>query len=165
MSITVIDNFLPEELYIQCNEYSIDILENRSNNIFFTNYTWEEGVRSDSAVVLIHETHDIDITNKISNVVKEKFGRQINRVMFYYWMQCSHIPWHNDKGHNGGITIYLNEKWNKNHGGIFLFDDGKHILGIYPHKNRAIENFGNVEHSVCPTTINSNIRRTIQIFF
>jgi hypothetical protein len=165
MSITVIDNFLPEELYIECNEYSINMFENKSNNIFFTNYTWEERVRRDSAVVLIHETNHVELINKIKTVIKERFGREINRIMFYYWMQSSHIPWHNDEGHNGGITIYLNEKWNKNHGGLFLFDDGKIIMGIYPNRNRAIENYGNVLHSVCPTTLNSDVRRTIQIFF
>jgi alkyl hydroperoxide reductase subunit AhpF len=44
-------------------------------------------------------------------------------------------------------------------------DDGKEIHGIYPNKNRAIEQYGQVYHSVCPTSINSDIRRTIQMFF
>ena len=164
MSVTVIENFLPEELYNECNESSIYLLKNKKYT-FKTNHMWDHDVRLDSAVVLVHDVSNQELICKVSNIVKEKFNREINDIMFYYWMPCSHIPWHNDEGHAGGITIYLNEQWDNNHGGIFLFNDGTKILGIYPNKNRAIEQYGNVYHSVCPTSMNSNIRRTIQIFF
>jgi 2OG-Fe(II) oxygenase superfamily len=164
MSIKIIENFLPDELYNECNDYSIHLLKN-DKNTFRTNHMWDYSVKLDSATVLVHNINNAELMNKLSNIVKEKFDREINEIMFYYWMPCSHIPWHNDDGHLGGITIYLNEKWDNNHGGIFLFNDGTHIHGIYPHQNRAIEQYGNVYHSVCPTTMNSDIRRTIQMFF
>ena len=164
MSIKIIENFLPEELYNECNEYSMYLLKNE-NNTFKTNHMWDYEVRRDSATVLVHDVSNKELISKVSNIVKEKFDREINDIMFYYWMPCSHIPWHNDEGNVGGITIYLNEHWDNNHGGIFLFDDGAQIRGIYPNKNRAVEQYGNVYHTVCPTSMNSNIRRTIQIFF
>ena len=114
---------------------------------------------------MVHDVYDQELKNKILNTVKDKFKREIKGIMFYYWMPCSHIPWHDDSNHNGGITIYLNENWDKDHGGIFLFDDGKEIRGIYPNKNRAVEQYGGFSHSVCPTSMKSDIRRTIQIFF
>jgi Rps23 Pro-64 3,4-dihydroxylase Tpa1-like proline 4-hydroxylase len=86
-------------------------------------------------------------------------------MMFYYWTPGSHIPWHNDSIYNGGITIHLNENWNPDHGGIFLFEDGNNIRGIYPKINTAVEQFGKVHHCVCPTTTHSDVRRTIQFFF
>ena len=162
-SIKVIENFLPEDLYNKCNETSINLLKHGKN--FRTNQMWDYNVRCDSSTVLVNEIFDQEFKNNISNIVKDKFERETKSIMFYYWMPCSHIPWHNDVGHSGGITIYLNEKWNNDHGGIFLFDDGKEIHGIYPNKNRAIEQYGQVYHSVCPTSINSDIRRTIQMFF
>ena len=162
-SIKVFDNFLPEDLYEKCNNSSVNLLKQGTN--FRTNQMWDYNVRFDSSTVLVYDICDEEIKNKISNVVKDIFDREIKSIMFYYWMPCSHIPWHDDGDHSGGITIYLNEKWDNNHGGIFLFDNGKEIHGIYPNKNRAIEQYGNVRHSVCPTSMNSNIRRTIQIFF
>jgi len=164
-SLTVIENFLPEDLYKECNDYSNNLLKN-DNNTFTTNYIWDYDVRRDSNPVLVHSVTNIELINSIVNIVKDKLGRDINDIMFFYWTPGSHIPWHNDKDHNGGITIYLNETWNNNHGGIFLFEDGNNnIRGIFPKKNRAIEQFGNIYHTVCPTTNQSNIRRTIQIFF
>jgi hypothetical protein len=162
-SITVIENFLPEDLYNECNETSTNLLKQGKN--FRTNQMWDYNVRGDSSTVLIYDICDQELQNKISNIVKDKFKREIKCMMFYYWMPCSHIPWHNDGSHSGGITIYLNEKWDSNHGGIFLFHIEKEVHGIYPNKNRAIEQYGNVRHSVCPTSMNSNVRRTIQIFF
>jgi len=165
-SITVIENFLPDEVYNECNDYSNNLLKN-DDNIFTTNYMWDYNVRLDSNPVLVHSVTDIELISSIANIVNSKFGRDIKiDVMFYYWTPGSHIPWHNDSTYNGGITIYLNETWNNNHGGIFLFEDGtNNIRGIYPKKNTAVEQFGNVYHCVCPTTNQSDIRRTIQIFF
>jgi hypothetical protein len=161
--IKILENFLPHDLYNECNETSKNLLKHGKN--FKTNQSWDDNVRRDSSTVLVYDIYDQELKNKISNTVKDKFKREIKGIMFYYWMPCSHIPWHNDASHSGGITIYLNEKWDKNHGGIFLFDDGKEIRGIYPNKNIAIEQYGNIRHSVCPTSMNSNIRRTIQMFF
>jgi hypothetical protein len=163
-TLTVIENFLPEELYNECNRYSIHLLQNK-NNTFKTNYMWDYNVRLDSNAVLVHTVTNIELINSVANIVKEKFSRDINNIMFYYWTPGSHIPWHDDAGHNGGITIYLNEFWDNNRGGIFLFDDGNNIRGIFPKKNRAIQQYGNIYHSVSPTTNQSDIRRTIQIFF
>ena len=167
MSIKVIENFLPYDLYNECNETSKNLLKHGEN--FRTNQFWDDDVRLDSSTVLIYKIFDEELKNKILNIVNNKLNRKINMcdvgLNFNYFMPCSHIPWHDDSNHSGGITIYLNEKWDKDHGGIFLFDDGKEIRGIYPNKNRAVEQCGGFSHSVCPTSMKSNIRRTIQIFF
>jgi hypothetical protein len=164
-SIKVIDHFLPEKLYDEYNKYSKDLLQNQSNT-FTTNYIWGNALLADSNTVLVHKVTNSELLNSYSSIIKEKLDRDIDAMLFYYWMPCSHIPWHDDDGHNGGITVYLNEEWCDDHGGLFLFDEGNEIIrGIYPRKNRAIEQYGNVLHSVSPTTMQSNIRRTIQTFF
>ena len=93
--------------------------------------------------------------------------------MFYYWMPMSHIPWHNDFIYSGGITIYLNEFWDINQGGIFMFSNCENkndignntITGIFPKRNMAVEQMGGILHSVCPLSKNSDIRKTIQCFY
>ena len=63
------------------------------------------------------------------------------------------------------ITIYLNKSWDEAWGGIFLYKDGDYINGLYPKQNRSIMQCGCIPHSVAPTSKNSDVRRTIQIFF
>ena len=99
------------------------------------------------------------------NAIIKKTPHKIKCIMFYFYHPESHIPWHNDGNHNGGITIYLNDIWDKNNGGYFLFEHENTIQAIVPKRNMAVEQFGGVEHSVSPTTRLSDIRRTIQIFF
>jgi hypothetical protein len=162
--VKVINNFLPEKIYDIYNEYSKKILK-ENKNICTTNYTWENELNQDSSPVLVHIVDNKEIITSFSDIIKKKLNRDINNMMFYYWTPCSNIPWHDDSGSNGGITIYLNETWNRNCGGLFLYEDITTIYGIYPEKNKLIEQYGNVYHSVSPTTMRSDIRRTIQAFY
>lgn len=161
--IKKIENILDEELFVKCQEYAKHKLHDGTTS-FTTNYYWEHNVRKDSNIVLVHHIEKGEIFEKIKNIIQQKLEHSPRHIMFYYWLQGSHIPWHNDIDYTAGITIYLNEYWNKDHGGIFLFDHDNEIKGIYPKRNMAIEQCGNVRHSVCPTTSTSDIRYTIQIF-
>lgn len=165
-TLRIFDNFLDDALYSECYEYSTSRFESPEMSLR-TNLSWVEPIRKDSNLVLSHIlSTDNDLYKKISDVIKSKYKvERIKSIMFYYWTQGSHIPWHNDDCHNGGITIYLNKSWNENWGGIFLFKADNKINGYYPKPNRSIMQLGGIEHSVAPTTKNSDIRFTIQIFF
>ena len=134
-------------------------------HMFMTNYTWENELNQYSSPVLVHNVDDAEMIASFSDIIKKKLNRNINHMMFYYWNPSSNIYWHNDTGSQGGITIYLNETWDRNYGGLFLYEDITTIYGIYPERNKLIEQYGNVYHSVSPSTTSSNIRRTIQVFY
>jgi len=161
--IKKIENILDEELFVKCQEYAKSKLRDDSAS-FTTNYFWEENLRKDSNIVLVHHLKNGEIFEKIRDTIQNKLGHSAKHIMFYYWMAGSHISWHNDENHRAGITIYLNEYWNRDHGGLFLFNHENEIKGIYPKRNMAVEQCGNVEHSVSPTSRTSDIRYTIQIF-
>jgi GR25 family glycosyltransferase involved in LPS biosynthesis len=165
-TLRIFDNFLDDALYSECYEYSTSRFKSPEMSLR-TNLSWDQNIRKDSNLVLTHIlSTDNDLYKKINDIVKTKCQvNSIKNIMFYYWTQGSHIPWHNDGCHNGGITIYLNRVWDEDWGGIFLFKDGNMINGFYPKPNRSIIQFGGIEHSVAPTTKNSDIRFTIQIFF
>jgi hypothetical protein len=82
-------------------------------------------------------------------------------------MPGSYIPWHSDNNHKGSLTIYLNQDWDIDTGGYFMFDhkDTNEIYAISPKKNAAIELSGIIKHTVSQTTKTSEIRKTIQVFF
>ena len=165
-TLRIFDNFLDDALYNECYEYSTSRFESPEMSLR-TNLSWDQNIRKDSNLVLTHIlSTDNDLYKKINDIVKTKCQvNSIKNIMFYYWTQGSHIPWHNDGCHNGGITIYLNKVWDEDWGGIFLFKDDETINGFYPKQNRSIMQVGGIEHSVAPTTKNSDIRFTIQIFF
>ena len=160
------DNFLPEDLFKKCVEYSIDIDFSITNKTVRTNRSWDENIVRDSNPVLISVLRrEQELYKELQSVIKKKLGHEVTSVMFYYWTPVSHIPWHDDGMYKGGITIYLNEEWDINQGGLFMFKnpDGK-ISAIEPVRNRLVEQIGGVPHSVCPTSKDSQIRRTIQMF-
>jgi hypothetical protein len=165
-TLRIFDNFFDEALYNECYDYSTSCFESSVISLR-TNLNWEQNIRKDSSLVLVHDlSNKNDLYKKINDIVKTKCQvNSIKNIMFYYWTQGSHIPWHNDGCHNGGITIYLNKVWDEDWGGIFLCKDDETINGFYPKQNRSIMQVGGIEHSVAPTTKNSDIRFTIQIFF
>ena len=169
--ITVTDNFLPDELYIECYNYAITQYTSH-DMVFKTNNVWISEIVQDSNPILIHtidETHSlckrlktcIDDRLELSNI-------KLKGVHFYFSMPGGHIPWHNDGDHTGGITIYLNKEWNNNWGGGLVYkslDSNMINGGFYPKQNRAINIQNNIEHSVFPSTKFSAVRMSIQCFY
>lgn len=165
-TLRIFDNFFDDALYNECYEYSISKIGSTEIS-FRTNHFWKPNVVKDSNLVLIHVLGpDSDLHQKISDVIKNKCQIDtLKAIQFFYWTPGSHIPWHNDGIHNGGITIYLNKAWDEDWGGTFLYKDGESINGFYPKPNRSIMQCGGIPHSVVPTSKNSDVRLTIQIFF
>lgn len=165
MTIHIFNDFFQSEIFLKCQEFSQSVIENGPNKLR-TNLVWKKDIVLDSSLVLIYDvTPDSQFYKMLEHHIIAKIHKKPTCIMFYYWLPGSHIPWHNDGCHHSGLTIYLNEHWNKNHGGIFLYEHDSCIQGIYPYTNRAVLNENNVNHSVCPTTSNSEIRKTIQCFF
>lgn len=177
--ISVHDNFLEDHVFQKCVEFFEDnfeknpqifddILNHRiSEDVAHVNkFKWTKSlVRDSSDIFRINVYDDHPLFYNIKNCVCEKLKyNSIKSIEFTYFTQGSYIPWHDDGNHTSGITIYLNENWNMNDGGIFLFENDQVIQGIRPLKNRAIEQVGGVYHAVSRTTSNSKIRKTIQIY-
>jgi len=87
-------------------------------------------------------------------------------VMIYAWTKYSYIPWHNDDRSESAITIFLNNRWEEDWGGLFLYkNENEQILGITPTFNMAVRNKGNVPHAVTMITPDAEtLRLTLQIF-
>ena len=165
--IALYENFLTDELYEECYNYAID--KYHSNDMVFkTNNVWNNNIVFDSTPILIHTpSYQNNICKKIKAEILHKTGLSCNfkNLHFYFFTPMSHISWHDDTDHDGGITIYLNKTWDKNSGGAFMFKNNDSINALYPIQNGANVVVGNIEHCVSPTTKNSEIRMTIQCFF
>jgi len=167
LKLGIYDNFLDEEIFDECVYYS-NIYSNPIHCTETNFNKWPNSLVKDSSIIYIKVMKKCELYDRIKETIKNKLGHEtINGICFTYFTQGSHIPWHDDYTYNGGLTIYLNESWDKDMGGLFMFEDVKNndIKAVIPSRNRAIEQISGIRHSVCPTSNKSDIRKTIQIFF
>jgi hypothetical protein len=165
--LTKYDNFLHPELYKECIDTAKDLLR-QGGNAFATNSWWNQEIVKDSFPVLIHGIYkDSELFIKIRDEIENKTKLFVNDhdIMFYYWTRFSYIPWHEDKGYGGALTVYLNEEWLPDYGGYFLYEDDKRdIRAILPKSNFALLQQGGIRHSTTPVNYNGEMRISIQVF-
>lgn len=124
----------------------------------------KEGIVGDSIHTYIPEKTKNKIIRSISKYFPEgsKYSMQ-----YYVWLQNAGIARHDDGAHAYGVTIYLNYIWDKNHGGIFLWNDGDPLImkAIVPKRNMMVVNDCNQEHMVTPVSaLSEHPRCSIQIW-
>jgi Rps23 Pro-64 3,4-dihydroxylase Tpa1-like proline 4-hydroxylase len=161
--IQVIDNFLNENFFLECQEYSKDRW-NSGDCCLRTNFPWQQVIVKDSYPILYTIDTEGQIFEKMKQHMVSNHGLILTKIMFYYFTQGAHIPWHDDGHTSASCTVYLNENWDIHHGGAFLYEEGDEIKAIYPKRNRGVIQQGNARHTVVPTTRSSDIRASIQMF-
>lgn len=163
--IVVRRNFLDQEL-IKKIQFVLDIAITDSTPNWYTSMSWPKDVRMDSGVVCIRPTPQFiePISEHLARLDPE-LGKLEIMVQLYVWLPGSHIPWHNDAGKSFGATIYLNESWDRNCGGAFLYEENGEIRAELPEYNKLVLNRGGTLHrvSAIPNSC-SDKRKTIQIW-
>jgi len=83
------------------------------------------------------------------------------------WPPLSALNWHTDEKYNYGATLYLNDNWYREWGGLFLYECKKsnQILGVVPEKNLLVINNNSEPHAVTPIATEIEFPRlSVQIF-
>lgn len=129
-------------------------------------YLWPENVKinvSGSVVELIANPTLRDlIIQDIENIIPPVDDIS---VKFYAWQKNSGISWHRDAHAKFGATIYLNEQWDINDGGLFVYEDGGMLKAHLPTFNTMVINDNQTSHMVTPVSpFAKHDRYTIQIF-
>ena len=143
--------------------------------VWSSNYFWQGPLTKDTFPWFIRDINE-EQSKKIIETLHQKGiiedpTREYN-VMNYIGTRLSYIPWHNDGLWNEGITIYLNDYWPDDWGGMFLYKEDPNsnkVMGYKPKFNTAIkQNQGNTNgiwHTVTLVSVASQCPRvTIQIF-
>jgi hypothetical protein len=140
------------------------------HQILKTNSYWPDNIKLPGVPIFIHDIKEgCNLYNLISSEVTKITGTLTSLgMMFYYWPKYSYIPWHKDTEarYNGSITVYLNEIWDRENGGYFMYEDNTDntIRAVLPCCNKAIFQGANVEHCTS-VNLSSEIRSTLQIFY
>ena len=87
-------------------------------------------------------------------------------LSLYAWLPGSYIGWHNDGCHAVAVTVYLNERWDRDWGGLFLYEDeDRAIRAVTPRFNLGLRNSANLRHATTPVMGDAaEPRYTLQLF-
>jgi hypothetical protein len=138
-------------------------------SVWRSNIAWGEDVIKSSAPILINNLdNDKNICdyfrNKYDNMFPELKDKEM-KISYFLFPRLSYIPFHDDGNHFFASTIYLNEEWHVDNGGLFLYKEENEIKAVVPKFNLALTNSNNIIHGTSLTTIDAPYRETIQIFF
>lgn len=169
--VKIVDDFLSQELLEQLNQTSLEAKDFCHNNSFDL---WDKLLTKDSKnycefLPLTEETDMLfpELRSKLTEEINKNFNVISNlHLSLYYWLPESDIPWHDDGGpFTASATLYLNDTWDRSHGGLFCYNIDNKITEILPNLNRCIWSAPGTIHCVTPTTADAPIRRTLQIRF
>lgn len=167
-------DFLPEDLAKRYYNFGLGVVSGKSGfNHVWTNQAWHESIVRDSAVVVCIKLPD-EFLEELQSILEEKMIFDKNRdlplmssksAMVYVWSKNSYIPSHSDANYSRAVTVYLNESWEYNDGGMFNWFDpeSKEWKNIEPRFNRAVVNDSGYLHGITPVK-SSNNRITLQVF-
>lgn len=125
---------------------------------------WDQNLGHISSNILTHRISNKFLYKEIKKSVEKAISVNFDEQnlffipLIYVFSGGSYITWHEDETYPYNGTIYLNEEWDSNDGGFFLYkenDTGK-IIGVEPEYNTMVVNYKteNSKHTLhCVTCI------------
>ncbi len=164
----IIRSVLTEELYLSC----VEELKQK-----FEQPTWVSSLMTWDDRIKVGITGSC-LTAWVSESIKEKIYQEIKKYLpnsdiekircrYYIWQYNSGISWHNDGMYKFAGTIYLNDEWHVNDGGLFVWLDKTldELRVIIPQQNTMVLNTKKEGHLVTPVSSTAqNFRYTIQVW-
>lgn len=136
---------------------------------------WGAGLESGSyapVLILPLEEYKEYFLEKYKSVHPDFADYKNLTVFMHIWLPGSQINFHHDDSSDHGnprlsSTIYINERWNWNWGGLFLYDDPDTGQGwVYPHANSMVWFRPPIYHATSMITMDAEFPRlSIQLFF
>jgi len=129
---------------------------------------WEAGLLESIPGVCSQQYIEGQLKEKLEEELSEHLP-EYDEILFqfYNWHRLSGIGIHDDGGWGWGATIYLNDDWNINWGGIFMWDDGGETLkALNPVYNTLIINAPTPQKHLVTliSPLAPQTRKTIQIW-
>jgi len=131
----IIENFITEEFISEVVTMNQELLY---ENVWKSNLGWQDSIVSPSGVVLIRDLKEEQIELLKKYVSEQLLTSQNEKIIefeaqAYVWHKLSYIPWHSDKEEDDqtryAATLFLNQEWEADWGGLFLYKIDEKIFG------------------------------------
>jgi Rps23 Pro-64 3,4-dihydroxylase Tpa1-like proline 4-hydroxylase len=167
----IFKNFLSEEIFKIC--YKDLVTKLMSESWSYTAVKWAEPrVLNGVTGSVLSST----VSEEVYKLLYDKFSSALDiskfnniRMEYYIWQPNSGLALHNDAVYGMASTIYLNENWNVDYGGIFMWKESENddmFNAISPLKNMMILNDNHQYHMVTSISpLSPDLRSTIQVWF
>jgi hypothetical protein len=164
--VLVYENVLSEYTVKECIDFANKCIE---NDIYCTtnHESWRDFLVGDSEIIKVINLFNKNkiLAKKICNELSNKYNMITEglKLNIHIMQEGCYINNHTDNHVKYAFTIYLNDNWEDNDGGIFQYEVEDEVYSIVPKYNKMVIIKDNV-HRV--TKITKNIKRiTIQGFY
>ena len=159
-------NVLSFGLLDEIHEY---IVQHSNDYIWRDNSMWHEDIVAGSAAITMTSLSQFEekLRAEVGLFIPEvkELDLFIPFPMFFAMPIHSQIGWHEDYTPIN-VSIYLNEFWDKNWGGLFMYLEDGNIKGHVPEFNTAVVAKGQIPHHVSMISAAAPVKRySIQLFF
>ena len=162
-----IQNFLDYPTY---KKLHYDVFKSKLVTLVSAEKKWKKDLKYGYKNFVKHTSLDIEYKplQKIKILLENNPFHKVKiknfKPLIHSMSDESGINWHDDSGHQYGITYYINRRWNIKFGGEFLFRD-KNVNGFIPLVgNSMVIIKAPLKHKVTPVMKPLIPRKTIQIF-
>ena len=143
--IRTYNNVLDEQLIKNVMDYFKSIM---GADVWGSSIGWDQNLSLISSNTLTHRISNKSLEKEIKSSIETALDVDFEKEeltfvpSIYVWGGGSYITWHSDDCYPYNGTIYLNEEWDSNDGGVFLYKDSKtnEIKGIEPIYNSMVVN-------------------------
>lgn len=167
---TITDNTFTESEYEMIISSMSDMM--KDNVSTWSTEDWpEELVSGFSGHSDVYPVLDQNIVNLLADKCMSVLGttdKYENYSAMYYegHGQCG-LNWHTDMAYSASASIYLNDDWDDNYGGYFVFrmEGGNKLATVVrPDLGVAVFQKGKINHAVTTTRNDAPKRKSIQVF-
>jgi Rps23 Pro-64 3,4-dihydroxylase Tpa1-like proline 4-hydroxylase len=148
---------------------SIRAFSNTQDTVRTNHRNWSSDVVGMSGPIYLVDLSEELIFRIFTQLVKSfpefNFSDLRAKATHTFGGRFSFIPWHTDENHILSVTIYLNEVWDRDWGGFFLYENKDGLGAILPRFNTAVGFKCPMTHCTVMPTINAPLRESIQVFF
>lgn len=164
----VIHDSITDELYEDITKELKETISSGNWSCSLLKWEWTilRGVKGACLFTRVSDT----LKHKIVDEIKQYFPKDYTDyiILFYIWTYNSGIPSHDDGHNKAAATLYLNENWSVDYGGIFIWEDesldGEKHRCVCPKKKTMVVNDKHEFHLVTPVSQDApEYRYTIQI--
>ena len=166
MYITQYESFLSEELFLEVQTFVKELITDNKKPLSTSFGLWQKELINASTPILryMFNSDEVELFQKIKKEVEIKIPYRVTNIVVHMMPKLSYITWHDDHHVKAALSLYLNETWDPNWGGVFMYKIDNKICAVEPKRNLGVFQYGGTKHCVTTVNMDAEYRLSLQFF-